>query len=181
MADSRASYRYALAVLGVAEEIKQLDRVRDDFSLIGKTIDDSREFALFLKSPVISQGKKKQLLEIVFKQSVCDLTMKFIVLITNKGREMLLPEIIRQFMLLYNQRHGIIDVAVKTAAKMTTDQQKILSDRLQKITGKSVRFTELLDPKLIGGFTVQYEDTVWDGSVKHQLETLREQLVGGAA
>lgn len=181
MAESRSSYRYALAVIGVAEEIKQLDRVRDDFAVVSKAIGESREFALFLKSPIVNQSTKKKLLETVFKSSVSDLTLKFMLLITDKGREMLLPEIIRQFNSLYDQRRGMINVSVKSAAKLSPEQQKQLSDRLQKITGKSVRLAEELDPKLIGGFTVQYEDTVWDGSVKRQLEALREKLAGGTA
>jgi F-type H+-transporting ATPase subunit delta len=180
MSESRSAYRYALAVLGVAEEIKQLDRVGTDLALIGNAIKESREFHLFLKSPVVNKDKKKRLLGEVFKDKISELTMKFILLLADKGRETILPEIIKQFNMLHDQRLGIINVRVKSASTFTADQRKQLVDRIQAVTKKSVRLDEALEPQLIGGFTVQYEDTVWDGSVRRQLETLRERLVSGS-
>jgi F-type H+-transporting ATPase subunit delta len=178
MSESRSAYRYALAILEVAEETKQLERVGEDLAIIGNAIKESREFYLFLKSPIVNKDKKKRLLGEVFKNKVSELTMKFILLVTHKGRESFLPEIIRQFNALRDQRLGIINVTVKTASTFTQDQRKRLVDRIEAFTKKSVRLGEILEPQLIGGFTVQYEDTVWDGSVKRQLENLRECLVG---
>jgi F-type H+-transporting ATPase subunit delta len=181
MSESRSAYRYALAILEVAEETKQLDRVGEDLALIGNAIKESREFYLFLRSPIVNKDKKEHLLGEVFNGKICDLTMKFIILVTHKGRERHLIEIIREFNALRDQRLGIINVSVKTASTLTQDQRKRLVERIQTVTKKSVRLDETLEPQLIGGFTVQYEDTVWDGSVRRQLETLRERLIGGAA
>jgi F-type H+-transporting ATPase subunit delta len=179
MSESRSAYRYALAILGVAEETKQLERVGKDLALIGNAIKESREFHLFLKSPIVNKDKKKRLLGEVFKDKVSELTMKFILLVTHKGREIILPDIIKQFNALHDQRLGIINVKVKSVSSFTVDQRKQLVDRIQTVTKKSVRLEEALEPQLIGGFTVQYEDTVWDGSVRRQLESLRERLIGG--
>ena len=181
MSNSRAAYRYALAILGVAEELKQLDRVGEDFVVLEKLITDSKEFYLFLKSPVINIEKKKSVLAETLKGRVCETTAKFVHLITVKGRENILPEIIRQFVQLRDERMGILRVAVRTAVAFTPQQEQQLIDQLKKVTGKDIRLSFVIDATVVGGFTAQYEDTVWDGSVSHQLEILRKRFTSEAA
>ena len=55
-----------------------------------------------------------------------------------------------------------------------------LAGQIGRVTGKKAVLTVERDASLIGGFTVQYEDTVWDASVRRQLELMRARLVGGA-
>ena len=181
MSEFRAAYRYALAMIGVAQELKKLDEVNKDFEFLEKLINQSDELRLFLKSPVVNAEKKKRLLAEIFQGKVYDGTMKFMILLASKGREGLLPEIIRQFYRLRDERLGILNVTTKTAVKFTEAQEKQLVDQLERVTKKKIRITYLVDPSLKGGFTVQHEDTVWDASVSHQLELLREQLVEGTA
>ncbi|MFI5252368.1 MAG: ATP synthase F1 subunit delta [Bacteroidota bacterium] len=181
MSESRSAHRYAAAIIGVAIELKQLDVVSSDFNLMKNVIQSSKEFSLFLKSPIIDKEKKKKVLEDVFKGKMTDVTMKFIILITQKGRETILPEIIRQFDILRDKQLGIISVTLRSVTKINPDQRTKLIDSIQSVTKKTVRLNEVIDAQLIGGFSVQYEDTVWDGSVRRQLETLRGRLIGGVA
>jgi F-type H+-transporting ATPase subunit delta len=181
MSEFRASYRYALAMIGVAEELKKLDEVNKDFEFLEKLINQSDELRLFLKSPVVNAEKKKRLLAEIFQGKVNDSTMKFMILLASKGREGLLPEIIRQFYRLRDEHLGILNVMAKTAVKFTEAQEKQLVSQLEHVTKKKIRISYLVDPSLKGGFTVRHEDTVWDASVSHQLELLRQQFAEGTA
>lgn len=181
MSEFRAAYRYALAVIGVAEEIQQLDAVNKDFEFIEQTIKGSHEFLMFLKSPVVNQEKKKTALNEILKGRVADLTIKFVMLLVSRGREGMLPEITRQFYKLRDERMGVLGVTAKTTVSFSPAQEKELIGQLEQATKKKIRLSFVIDPSLKGGFTVQHEDTVWDASVRHQLEVLRERFIEGTA
>ncbi|HEV8539471.1 MAG TPA: ATP synthase F1 subunit delta [Bacteroidota bacterium] len=179
MSEFRAAYRYALALLGVAEEVKKLDAVSADIASIESLVRDSREFLVFLRSPVVNSEKKKKLLKEIFQGKVSDVTLKFVALLAAKGRERLLPEIMKQFAKLRDARLGILNVKARTAVAFKPEQERELVARLEAATKKKVRLSFVIDPSLKGGFMVQHDDTVWDASVRRQLELLRERFTEG--
>jgi F-type H+-transporting ATPase subunit delta len=181
MSDIRAGHRYATALLNVAAETNSIDGVNADFQSLENLILKSAEFRSFLKSPVVNVEKKKKIVAEIFKGTVSDLTLKFLLFLASKGREGLLPEIIRQYYRLRNERLGILDVKTATAVPMTKAQEQDLIAQLEKVTKKKIRIHTVIDPSLKGGFTVQHEDTVWDASVRHQLDLLREKFLQGSA
>jgi F-type H+-transporting ATPase subunit delta len=105
--------------------------------------------------------------------------MRFLLLLIVKDRESLLPEIVREFQKLRNERLGILDTTVHTAIQFTQREDEQLIQHLQQRTGKKVRIRYIVDASLKGGFIVQHDDTVWNGSVRHQLERLRLQFAVG--
>lgn len=181
MGEFRAAYRYANAFIGVAVEIQKLDEITKDVVLLEKLIVDSGEFRSFLKSPVVNSEKKKIILQDIFKDNVHDLTLKFILLVASKGKEGILDEIVKQFRRLRDERLGILLVKARSAVPFTPVQEQELSAQIGKVTKKKIQLTTTTDPDLMGGFTIQYEDTVWNASVRHQLELLRNQLIEGTA
>jgi F-type H+-transporting ATPase subunit delta len=181
MSESKAASRYALAFLGVAEEVKALDAVGRDVLALEALLRQSKEFASFLKSPVVNKEKKKLVLKEILEHRVGELTMKFVMLLAAKGREELLPEILRQFARLRDERQGILNVSAKTAVKFSEAQEAALVRQIEQATKKKVRIEFTLDPALKGGFLVQHDDTVWDASVAHQLELLRQRFAAGVA
>ena len=181
MSNIRAGYRYANAIIGVAAETKAIDAVQKDFQMMDAIIRDSADFRAFLKSPVINAEKKKKVLTEIFSKAVSELTMKFIILLASKGREDVLPEIIRQYSRLRDERLGILDVKLEAVVPLTKTQEQEITGRLEKSSKKKVRLTTVLNPSLKGGFTVQAEDRVWDASVRHELEALKERLIQGTS
>jgi len=179
MSQNRAAYRYALAMIDVAEERKQLDEVTRDIQVLDKLTRESHDFFLFLKSPVVNKEKKKRILKELLQGNISESTFKFVLLLASKGREELLPEITQQFYRLRDARLGIINVTARTAVRFSDTQEKQLVNQLERATKKKIRLQSVIDPLLKGGFTIHYEDTVWDASVRHQLELLRERFVGG--
>ena len=179
MSNIRASTRYASALLGVAVERNELEAVGKDVGFLEGLISGVPEFALFLRSPVITKEKKKRVLRELLAGKTGETVGAFVLLLASKDRESLLEEIIRQFHRLRDERLGILNVTARAASDFTPEQENRLGGQIGKATGKTVRLKVERDPSLIGGFTVQYEDTVWDASVRRQLELLRERLIGG--
>jgi F-type H+-transporting ATPase subunit delta len=179
MSEYKAAYRYALALIGVAEETKALDAVNKDLAYVEALHKESSEFMSFLKSPVVNKEKKKSVFTELLSNKVSDVTLKFILLMTSRDREGILPEIIQQFYRLRDERLGILNVTVRTASKFSETQERSLVNQLEQSTKKKIRLHFVMDPSLKGGFTVQHEDTVWDASVRHQLDVLRLRFAAG--
>lgn len=176
MAYSRVAQRYAEALLQVAKESKQLDVVLADCSFLQKTISESHDFQLFLKSPVIKKEKKQEILKSLFTGKVSEGMLHFLLLVCEKGREPFLSSILEEFKKLYNEQKGIVEVYLRSAAPFTKEQERKLIENFRSYTKKDVVLHSTIDTSILGGFIARYGDTLFDGSVRHQLELLRERF-----
>ena len=180
MSAYRVARRYAEAALELAEEQKQSERLAGDLELIQKAIKESLEFYAFLKSPVISKDKKRTVMADLFKAKVSTLTMDFLNLLIEKGREDVLDSILVEYFRMRDDRLGIVILELRAAIELTGDQQKTIAKRFEEITRKKIRVAFSVDKQLKGGFIARVGDTVYDGSVTRQLELLRERFAEGA-
>lgn len=160
----------------LADEQKQLNRVAEDFEVLQRAIDESREFIAFLKSPVIKKEKKKEVIAVLFRTRVSKITMSFLDLLVEKSREDALKQIVEQFFALRDSKLGIVNVDVRAAAEFSKDQHQAIEQRFATMTKKKVRVSFSLDKQLKGGFIARIGDTVYDGSIRRQLELLRERF-----
>jgi F-type H+-transporting ATPase subunit delta len=176
MSSYRVARRYAEAAIDLAEEQKQADRLAGDLELLQSTLKESRDLVAFLKSPVIPKEKRRAILAVLFHSKVSALTLTFLNMLIEKGREDALAEIIEEFFRLRDDRLGIVTIHVRAATEMTKDQQRMIVSRFEGITQKKVRIAFSVDKQLKGGFVARVGDTMYDGSVRRQLELLRERL-----
>ncbi len=176
MSSYRVARRYAEAAIDLAEEQKQADRLAGDLELLQRTLKESRDLVAFLRSPVVPKEKKRALLAELFGSKVSELTLTFLNMLIEKGREDALAEIIDEFFKLRDDRLGIVTLHVRAATEMTKDQQQMIVNRFEGITQKKVRIAFSVDKQLKGGFVARVGDTMYDGSVRRQLELLRERF-----
>ncbi len=144
--------------------------------LIENSMSASRELDLFFANPVIERAKKRSVVKALFGGKIDDMTLGFLDLLIDKGREKLTGSISVQFGVLLDELMGIVNADVKAPYALDDNGQKGVRSKLEGITGKKVRVSFSLDKTLIGGFLAQVGDTVYDGSVKRQLELLRGKL-----
>ncbi len=180
MAEIRVAKRYAMGLMKSAEELKQVDVVSNDLQFLESIYRQSKDFQLFLHSPVIQNEKKKKILATMFSKKIGEVSLKFLLLLTAKGRENVFPEIIRQFFALRDEKLGIVNIDVTAAVRFSKTQEKNLISQLEEYTKKKVRLLFKLDKRIQGGFIVKVGDTILDGSLRRQLEHLREKFLEGA-
>jgi F-type H+-transporting ATPase subunit delta len=120
--------------------------------------------------------KNKIITAIAAKMGLNDAVRNFICLIVDHRRTHLFQEILPVFSTELNKRLGIAEAEVTTARALSDAEKKDLLAVLQRRTGKKIeaRFAE--DNTLLGGAVVRVGSTVYDGSVREQLNRLREQL-----
>ncbi len=174
---TKAARRYATALLETARELDKVEDILEDIKLIDNTIEGSDELSMFISSPIIKYDDKTAALNEIFGDKVNEVTKKFLTLLAKKGRANLLHQVSKAFVDSYNQYAGIIKIEVFFAKPLSDEQKKSLQKALENKTNKKVEMSLTQDTSLKGGLAVRIGDTVIDGSVKHKLEELEEQLL----
>ena len=179
MADFRVLHRYATSLLESALDKNNLETVSSDIDLLVETMRKSRELHLMLESPVIRPETKLSILKEIFRNKISKESMDFIEFIVSKKRENLIEAIGKRFLELRDDHLGIANVEVTTSKEFSNDQKDVLQKKLETILDKKVRLNFKTDSELIGGFIAKVDDTLYDASIRHQLELLKKQFLTG--
>jgi len=176
MKGSKVAARYAQALLEITEEKQKTDIAIDDLRFLYSTVEDNRDFQLFLKNPIIKSDKKIAILETVFAQ-FDEVTMAFIRLITKNGREALLPSIAHEFEARMKSMRGIVPIILTSAVALDASVKDSIVKKLSAQVQGKLDVEEKLDEKLIGGFMVRMGDIQIDASILRQFKEMRKSLM----
>ncbi|MEO0469902.1 MAG: ATP synthase F1 subunit delta [Bacteroidota bacterium] len=175
MVEDRIGYRYAKSAFSIAEERKELDAVREDMLSIQQTINESRELAGFLQSPLIAASKKQSILDSIFgKVLKTELAKNLLQIIVQKGREMYLPQVANSFLSLYDEANKIQRGVLTSATELSPNMVAEIKSIMEKRTGQTFEIEQAVDPELIGGFTFKVGDSMFDGSIASSLNKMKQ-------
>ena len=181
MKDIRVAKRYAGALFAVAQRNGILDAVAADLELIHRRMTDVPYLRAILMEPLVSDTRKNSVADEAFGDRVTAASLNFLKLLIRKRREELVEECAREFRVLLAAHANTADAEVTSAVPLTPDQTIRLTEKLQVLTGKTIKLTASIDAALVGGVVVRIGDTVMDGSVRGKLERLERQLSGANA
>lgn len=176
MQETKAAIRYARALFNLAVERKELEVVSKDMELIDKTINDNRDLAVLLQSPIIHSDKKEAILKAVFTSNISATSAAFLDLIVKKRREMYVAQIARQFVILHLENNGIEEAQLTTAYKIDEAFRKQIIAIVAKHSNHTVQLEEIVDPSVIGGFILRFSNKQIDTSVERDINLLRREF-----
>ena len=141
---------------------------------------EQRDFLLLLKSPIVNPDKKGTILKEIFSGKFDELSMAFINIILRKGRESYLPEIAEEFITQYRALKQISTVKVTTAAPMSEAGLEAIKAQLKgsNSTAANIEIETAVNPDIIGGFVIEFDDKLYDASVAHKLAKLKKEFSG---
>jgi F-type H+-transporting ATPase subunit delta len=169
--------RYAAALAGVALEQKSADRVKRDLGAFVEAFFSSADLRNLLESPAVSREAKQKVIETLgARMDLAPAVRNFVYLLVDHRRTEMLREIQQMFHVELNARLGIAEAEVTSARELSSGDRRRLTSALERRTGKKIeaRFRE--DQSLVAGTVVRVGSTIYDGSVREQLNRLREQL-----
>ena len=176
MGNIKLAGRYAKSLMDLAAEKNAIEAVFTDAKLFNNIAAD-REFFVVMKSPVIKADKKIAIFNTLFAASMNELTMAFFRIVITKGREAFLRDIMIEFVAQYNERKGIMPVQFTSASPVDEKVINTLKSMLQsQLNLKEVEITNSVDEKLIGGFTLEFNNQLIDASILHDLNAIRSQF-----
>ena len=172
-----ASLQYANALADVVLQQGAAEPVRKQLADFEAAYKESSELRNFMASPAVSREAKHGVIEkLVARLGASRIIRNFLFVIVDNQRTHLLPEIAGSFEEVLRQRQGIAEAEVSSAVPLNDKQKAALLSNLERATGKKIQANYTLDAALLGGAVVRIGDTIYDGSVRNQLNRLRERL-----
>ena len=173
--------RYARAFADVVFDLKlESKQVLEQLQSMAKLFDDNLELRRVWESPAIPAEQKRKLLDAIAERgAIVRQVRNFLAVLIDHGRINQLDAIARQFQTELNTRLGIVEAEVTTARALGEAERKELIEQVAKVTGKQISAEYKIDPSMIGGAMIRVGSTIYDGSVRGQLEKMKEQLSAG--
>ena len=86
-------------------------------------------------------------------------------------------EIFDGFISLVNEHRGVIEGLVYSTEKLSDEQLEKLNLAISKVEKRPTELRNIIDPNLIGGVKVVINDHIYDGSIKHNIENMKNSLI----
>lgn len=170
--------RYARALVDVVlEHHIDGDAARQQLRAFVGTVHESLELRRVWESPAVLPEKKRAVLDaITAKIGAAQPIRNFMAVVIDHRRIGMLDDIVRVFERELDAELGFAEVEVSSARPLSPEQRRSVETRVQQMTGKQIRASYVSNPELLGGIVVRVGDTIYDGSVRGQLETMRQKL-----
>jgi len=177
MSVQRIATRYAKSLIELSQERGKLDRVLEDVRSFDE-VARNRDFLLMLKSPIIKADRKEKIFKALFSGKYDELTMAFLHILLRKNREEYLGDVAKEFIRQYKAVKHISTVKVTTAAKLSDTALEAIHKKLVEgsVTDEKVEVSTTIDPALIGGLVIEFNNRLYDSSVAHKLEQLKKEF-----
>ena len=177
MTGSRISKRYAKALLSLGQEDGNYTEYGENLKDFAGLCTDNPEFSKVIANPVFSVDDRKKVLDAVLqKSSFADPVKNFLRLLLDNNRIGGIEDVSAYYTRLTDEISNLIRADILTARPLKDEAMDNLSVVLAKITSKTVKIKVEEDESLIGGLVVKIGDLVLDGSVRAQIEGLKESL-----
>ena len=176
MASVASSYARAFADV-VLESKLDADRAIAELRTIAKLLAESTELRRVWENPAIPAEQKRGVLDVIVKRDgISKQVRNLMAVLIDHRRARFLERIVAQLEKDLDARRGLAEAQVTSARELGDAEKRTLESQVAKLTGKKVRATYGRDASLLGGAVVRVGSTIYDGSVKGQLERIKEAI-----
>ncbi|MEW6031936.1 MAG: ATP synthase F1 subunit delta [Bacillota bacterium] len=173
---SAVARRYARALLEVAAKNGVVAEVGRDLAAVAEALWGDEALRSYFLGTRVSPQAKKNLVSRLADERVHRLVRNFLLLVVDKRREALLPEMARLYSALEDRFRGVSNVRVRTAVPLDESERAKVETILAAKLGRPVRLSFATDPDLLGGVEVRTDDRLYDASLRRRLQRLGEHL-----
>jgi F-type H+-transporting ATPase subunit delta len=174
---SKVAKRYAKALFGLGQEDGQYDKYGQDLSEFVAFCAQNDEFRQVISNPIFPVDDRKKILDIVLEKSdFSGMVKSFLRLLLDKNRIGVIEAISNQYQVLTDEVSDIARAEITTARPLKAESLERLEKALEALTSKQIKSEVKENRDLVGGIVVRIGDMVFDGSIKAQLEGLKESF-----
>lgn len=177
MREATIARNYAQSLLELASRAGDLTGWGQMIEQVGSAVRTENRLRGFLAAPQVSVEQKNDLLARSFGSLVPRPFVLFLQAVVRNRRQLLLPLIAEQYTALLEEREGRLHAYLTVAKPVSPAEEERLATRLSASLGRPVVVEVKLDESLLGGMVARIGDTVYDGSVKRKLESLRRRML----
>jgi len=173
--------RYARALLDVAVRESDPARIGEELATIVGTLTDNKELGRAVMSQRLPEATRINVVRaLVARADLAQPLARLLVILAERGRLDLLPTLLEVYRERLLAHQNIVRASVTSVAPLSGDTIQALEQRLGAVTGKQIQLATDVDPSLIGGLVTKIGSTVYDGSVRTQLQKMKQQLIESA-
>lgn len=177
MIGSDIAKRYAKALFDIAREEDAIEAIYDELKGFSSLLKESKELAEFFANPVFDTAEKASVMgEILREIKVSAIASNFLRLLVDKNRIGVIGEIENCYRRYMDDVLNKVRVDVKTAFPLSSELSARIKKQMEGLTGKNVEMIVNEDPSLVGGVVIGVGDTLYDGSIRAQLNSIRELI-----
>ena len=170
------SVSYSEALYSLAKEENLTEALLQQLQSLQTVFAGEPKFLRLLALPGISKQERCQILEDCLQDKTHPYILNFLKILTEKGYIRHFDGCVKAYEEAYNADNGIVTVLAVTAVALTEEQADRLRNKLEQVTGKTVKLTNRIDPACLGGVRLDFDGKRVDGTVKNKLDALRSQL-----
>ena len=168
---------YAEALLDLAKSNGSLKETTNDMNIVSQFLANSSDLKKFLGNPLVTKEAKKNVVKDILGEQIDGSTLKFLLLLVERGRIEILESIAQKFLELSFKQESIEIAKITSSIQLSAQQQKEIAEKLKVITGaKQIKLALKVDPTLIGGFTIEIGSKMIDTSIRGQLRQISSLL-----
>lgn len=172
---------YANALIGFAQKTGATEQLLEQLDGVADAIRQLPKLESLLQSPRIGAIEKVKLLDKALNGKVDAKLLNFLKIVLEKGRFDCLPAIQIAAHKIFDEISGRVQATITTAEPIDEGVRKRVEEKLAGALGKQIQLASKTDPAVIGGMVVRIGDTVYDASVKNQLNQVRTRATKKAA
>jgi F-type H+-transporting ATPase subunit delta len=173
MAD--AARVYAEALFAAGEDKGKIDQLQEQLGQFADAVDGNRELQIFLFSPYLNSGDKKEGLQRAVVGAEPEF-VNFLELLVENGRMPDVFRIRREFDELWKKAHQRLDVTVTSAIELDPGVVGKIGEEVERQTGEKVELSSQVDGEILGGIVLRVGNVIMDASIRTRLEQLRKQV-----
>ena len=171
--------RYAFALYELASETKCVDEVLSDLQMLQKYTNQSKDFKLLIRSPLIASSAKLLVIEKLLLNHVTNtLTLTFLKVISNNKRFANLSSIISKFVKINSEKRGEVIADITSADDLSDEQKNGIKNKLHSILGEKLSLNYNVDKKILGGLIVKIGSQMIDSSLASKINKLKVAIEG---
>ncbi|MFZ0035215.1 MAG: ATP synthase F1 subunit delta [Sedimentisphaerales bacterium] len=168
---------YAAVLFELADEADTLRAVKDDLDCWTEICNMVKDFEKLIVSPYFSSEHKQQFVHKMLSGKITDLTMNFLEVVIRHDRTRFLPHIITEYNKLWDARAGYCPVEVTVAKQISNDEVEKLAAGIASTINCKVKLKLTINPEILGGVIIRYDDKVVDNTVKGRLHKAVETII----
>lgn len=169
--------RYARALADVVGRSGEYGAALQGLEDFAAAYGESAELRELFETPAVTLAEKGKIVDALVKRlSAARVTGNFLRVLAANYRMSLIREVVQAFRKVANDRLGIVEVRISSAHALSEAERKALSARFRELTRHEVQLEFQLEPRLLGGIRAQIGSTVYDGSIRGQLQRIGRQL-----
>ena len=167
---------YAQALYSLAKDENCSEQVLNELTVLEESFSAEPDFQRLLSAANIPLEERCGILDNSFREKVHPYVLNFMKILTERGYIRHFGDCIKAFRETFNADNGILEVRAVTAIALNPEQTQKLVEKLQKITGKTVKLHNQVDETCIGGVRLDYDGRQLDDTVSHRLDSVRVLL-----